>query len=345
MSNPQQIFTELVERIAIDEKFTVSHPDYPPLELRADLAANFQHLPAPLQCKYLTTQVQNYLHDIYFTHSLRSLAELEIANQQPAAIKNNLFNGIDVDFCQSLSRANPSHGYSDPDWQVVAETPERELIVVKDGLHLHVDRKQHLAKEYRKAAIGDTIPIYLPHNLADRETYIAVGNYGTPNRAESVQLYFNFTPAAALDTLPQISHSLNKLGIPFQFAILHDSALFYRYDAGTLWLPQAGYLAAQQHLSQIYRSHQAEFSAQVPLFTKPLAPGLGLAEVPATASFGMQRCEIITAALVTTLDRDRLSTTDKLDLVYQALTQQGIDWRQPHLNSIDSDPYVEFETR
>ncbi|WP_310487474.1 T3SS effector HopA1 family protein, partial [Chamaesiphon sp. VAR_69_metabat_338] len=262
----------------------------------------------------------------------------------PRQIQRHIRSGR-LEFTQSLSRANPSHGYIDPDWQIVAETPDRELIVVKDGLHLHVDRKQHLAKEYRKAAIGDTIPIYLPHNLADRDTYIAVGNYGTPDRAESVQLYFNFTPAAALDSLPRISHSLNRLGIPFQFAILHDPALFYRYDAGTLWLPQAGYLAAQQDLSQIYRSHQAEFSAQVPLFTKSLAPGLGLAEVPATASFGMQRCELIAAALVTTLDRDRLGASDKLDLVCQDLAQQGIDWRRSHLNSIDTDPYVELETR
>jgi HopA1 effector protein family len=345
MSNSQQTLAEIVEKIQIDEKFTVGHPDYPPIELRSDLVTSFQHIPPQLQLKYLTTQVQNYLYDIYFSHGLRSLAELEIAAQQPALIRNNLLNGIDVDFCQRLDRANPSHGYLDSGWQIVAETQDRELIVVKDGLHLHVDRQQHLPKEFRPATIGDPISIYLPHNLADRDTYIAVGNFGTPDRERSVQLYFNFTPDAAIATMPQISHALNKLGIPFQLAILHDPALFYRYDAGTLWLPQAGYLAAQSRLEQIYRSHQAEFSHQVPLFTKQLAPGLGLAEATVNASFGMQRCETIATGLLAAIDRDRLLASDKLDLVRQELTLNGIDWQQPHLNSIEIDPYIAYVTQ
>jgi HopA1 effector protein family len=345
MSNSQQTLVEIVENIQIDEKFTVCHPDYPPIELRSDLVTSFQHLPPQLQLKYLTTQVQNYLYDIYFSHSLRSLAELEIAAQQPTLIRNNLLNGIDVDFCQRLDRANPGHGYIDPDWQIVAETPDRELIVVKDGLHLHIDRQQHLPKEFRSAAIGDPISIYLPHNLADRDTYIAVGNSGTPDRAESVQLYFNFTPAAAIEISEQIARTLNRVGIPFQFAILHDPAMFYRYDAGTLWLPQSGYLAAQGDLAQIYRSHRAEFSPQVPLLTKQLALGLGLAEVPINASFGMQRCEIIATGLLAAIDRDRLLASDKLDLVRQELTLNGIDWQQPHLNSIESDPYIAYVTQ
>jgi hypothetical protein len=345
MSNPHQVLLEIVENIDIDEKFTVAHPDYPALELRSDLVHSFQHLPPQLQLKYLTAQVQSYLYDIYFSHSLMSLAEIEIASNQPTPIKNNILNGIDVDFYQRLDRANPSHGYIDAGWQIVAATDLQELIVVKDGLHLHVDRHQHLPKDFQQATIGSTIPIYLPHNLADRDTYIAVGNFGAPDRQHSVQIYFNFTPDAAIATMSQLSQALNKLGIPFQFAILHDPALFYRYDTGALWLPQAGYSTAQSHLEQIYRSHQAEFSPQVPLFTKQLAPGLGIAEVSTAANFGLQRCEIIAAGLLAAIDRDRQSIDRKLDLVCQELTLNGIDWQQPHLNSTEIDPYVAYATQ
>lgn len=175
-----------------------------------------------------------------------SSKELDIIAKQPTQIKNNIINGIDIDLCIRLQQSNTSNGYIDPDWQVVAETND-ELIVVKDGLHLHIDRQQHLPK-LPQAGIGDLIPIYLPHNLVGRDTYIIIGNLGSPDRAKSVEIYFNFTPNAAVAIAQKLTSELNRLSIPFQFAILHDPALFYRYDAGTLWLPHTGYIAVQTWL-------------------------------------------------------------------------------------------------
>jgi HopA1 effector protein family len=344
MSSYQKILTEIVEKIEIFPDLSVRHVDYPPLEFPVDSLERIQNIPPQLTAKYLNARVQNYLYDIYFSHSLMSLAEIEIAAQKISPTKNNTIDGIDIDFYQQLQQHNSSKGYLDPDWQIVAETDRGELIVVKDGLHLHIDRQYHLPPELKAATIADIVTIYLPPNLVDRDTYIIVGNAGSPDRDRSIQIYFNFTPDAAISIAQKLTWELNQLAIPFQFAILHNPELFYRYDAGTLWLSQAGYFATRMILAQIYRSHQAQFFSNIPIFSKQLAPGLGLVEVPTTSvTFGMQRCELIATGLLTAMAKSQTLAADKLHLVRQEFADANIDWRQPYLNSSASDaddPYA-----
>ena len=336
MLNFSQTILEIVDKIEIEQKFSVRHPDYPPLELKPDLITRIERISPQLQAKYLIIQVQNYLYNIYFSHSSMSIQELDVIAKQLTPTKNNIINGIDIELCLRLQQSNTSNGYIDPDWQVVAETND-ELIVVKDGLHLHIDRQQYLPK-LQQADIGDLIPNYLPHNLVGRDTYIAVGNLGSPDRAKSVEIYFNFTPNAAVAIAQKLTSELNRLSIPFQFAILHDPALFYRYDAGTLWLPQTGYLAVQTVLAEIYQAHQAEFTPDVPLFTKQLAPGLGIAEVSNTpSSFGMQRCQLLAIGLLTAMKQGKTLASDKLDTIRNEFATAGIDWMQPDLHPSASD--------
>lgn len=340
-----EILTEIVEKIEIDPHFAVRHPDYPPLELPSpDAIARFQRLPPQLQEKYSIIQIQTYLYELYFSHSLQEIAATA---QQQTQIKNNLIDGVDIDFYQRLERSNTSRGYFDPDWQIVATTERGEAIAVKDGLHLHIDPQRHLATDCRAAAIGDVVPIYLPHNLVDRDSYIAVGNCGRPNSPQSIELYFNFTPDAAVAIVQTLTISLNQLRIPFQFAILHDPALFYRYDTGRLWLAQTDYLAAQPVLTEIYSAHQADFSPHVPLFSKQLAPGLGIAEVQTTAGkFGMQRCEILAQGLLAAMAQPGSTTSaDKLRIICQEFTTAGIDWQQPYLNPNSVDCYSIYEVK
>jgi hypothetical protein len=340
MSNYHQILTELVEKIALTADLTIGHPDYPPLELSSVEIARFQQMPPQLQQKYAIVRIQNYLHDLYFSHSLPSLHKLAGLETQSAPTKNNTVNGIDVNFYQQLQQRNPSRGYFEQNWQIVAEADAGELVVVKDGLHLHIDPHYHLPPDLTGTTIGDLVPIYLPPDLVGQDTYIVVGNSGIPDRSPSVQLYFNFTPAAALEIAPKLTHNLNQLELPFQLAILHNPLLFDRYDAATLTLPQAAYAAVQPFLHQLYQDYQAEFSPAVPIFTKQLAPGLAIAETPlVSGNFGLQRCGLLAAGLLTAMAQNQTSPVDRLKMIRQELTTAGIDPLQPYLNPGQSDGY------
>jgi hypothetical protein len=340
MSNHHQILTELVEKIELTADLTIGHPDYPPFQLPPEEIARFQQMPPQLQQKYAIVSIQNYLHDLYFSHSLPSLQKLAMLETQSAPTKNNTVNGIDVNFYQQLQQRNPSRGYFDRDWQIVAETEAGELVVVKDGLHLHIDPHYHFPPDLTGANIGDLVPIFLPPDLVGQDTYIMIGNSGIPDRLSSVQLYFNFTPTAALEIAPKLTQNLNQLELPFQLAILHNPLLFDRYDAATLTLPQAAYAAAQPILHQLYQDYQAEFSPAVPIFTKQLAPGLAIAETPiATGSFGLQRCGLLAAGLLTAMAQNQTSPVERLKMISQELTTADIEPLQPYLNPGQRDSY------
>jgi HopA1 effector protein family len=331
MSYFQQVLTEIVEKVAIDPDFTISHPDYPALTTNPETIAKLHQLSVELQAKYLIAQVQNYLYDIYFSHSLIRSQELDTAAQQHRDVKNNMIDGIDIDFYPRLQQSNTSSGYFDPGWEIIAPTDRGELIAVKNGLHLHLDPQHHLSSESDRA-VGAIVPIYLPSNLVGRDTYIAIGNAGLPD-SESIQIYFNFTPDAAVEIARALTIELNKLGIPFQFAILHDPALFHRYDAGTLELSQSHYQLVQPVLAEIYQTYQAAFSTPVPLFSKQLAPGLGLVETPTNLdTFGMDRCHLVATGLVLAIDRGQTSSAEKLHLIEQEFGSAGVNLQQPHLN-------------
>jgi HopA1 effector protein family len=310
------------------------------LNFLTEIVACLQRTLPELQRKCLIAQVQNYLHSIYFSHSLMSFKELAERELSSFKVKNNIVNGVDIDFCQQLQQSNASNGYIDPDWQVIAKTDNDELVVVKDGLNLHINHQLHLPKELKQPAIGDVVSIYLPNNLVGSDTYIAVGDLGAPNRSQSVQLYFNFTPNAAIAIMQELTQELNILKIPFQFAILHNPELFYRYDAGSLWLSRSDYFSIQTILRKIYQARQTEFCLNVPLFSKQLAPGLGIVEVPTTMNtFGEQRCEQLGTGLLIAIEQGKSLATDKLDIICQALSAAEINLLQPYLNPLMSDCY------
>jgi hypothetical protein len=341
MSNTEQILIEIVEKIQIGTDFSVRHPDYPPLEVEPEIVERFHKTPQLLQTKYLTLQVKTYLHDLYFSHSLKKIENIATAAEQSAKITNDKSEGIDLKFLQQLQQSNISNGYIDEGWQIVAEVNPEISIVVKDGLHVHIDRKRHLPKDFREAPIGTTVPIYLPNSLVGRDTYIIVGNAGKPDRSDAIEIYFNYTPTAAVAIALKLTRTLNKLGILFEFATLHHPELFDRYDSSTLCLPQTSYLSIQRILAEIYHAHQAEFSANIPIFTKPLAPGLALAEVPTIAStFGIERCQILATGLLAATDSGYTLAADKLKIVHQEFATAGIDLRQPYLiNAGSVDAY------
>lgn len=355
MSSFHHILAEIVAKITIaspaenrgERDFTITHPDYPPLVTSPETLGKLQHLAVDLQQKYLVAQVQSYLYDIYFSHSLIGIRELAAIAQQPPTIKNNLIDGIDIDFYPRLQQSNTSSGYCDPGWEIVAKTDWGELIVLKNGLHLYIDPRQDLAPAFQLATPGMIVSIYLPHNLVGQDTYISIGNAGIPSGSNLIEIYFNFTPDAAIDINHKLTSALNKQRIPFQFAILHDPALFDRYDSGTLELAQSDYQSVQPVLAEIYQQHQAEFCSKLPLFSKQLAPGLGLVEVPKSDTFGRHRCQILATGLVLAIDypryanreRGHSSVTEKLNTICQELEIAGIDLAQPYLNPAAIDNY------
>jgi hypothetical protein len=83
--------------------------------------------------------------------------------------------------------------------------------------------------------------------------------------------------------------------------------------------------------------------AETPLFSKPLAHGLGLAEDPKTGeNFGTSRCRLLAEAVCKAHERGLDSAEARWNEVIAAFAAAGLSLDRPHLNPGSTDRY-EFQ--
>jgi hypothetical protein len=108
-----------------------------------------------------------------------------------------------------------------------------------------------------------------------------------------------------------------------------------RFDPGLLCIRQSDYAYIFSLLQEIYPTLRSHLHDPIPLFTKPLAPGVGLAEVPADGhNFGLSRCQVMARALL-----DTSEPSSRLTMLQQYFKEQQLDWQHPYLNPGSTNRY------
>ncbi|BAZ41701.1 hypothetical protein NIES4101_76690 [Calothrix sp. NIES-4101] len=341
--------------IQIEANFCIRHPNYQPFALPADVVARFERNPPQLQQKYRVLLLRNFIYGIYFNASLRnSLTNTPLRVSKVYSLHHNLENnsilGIDKEFYTELDDRNCGTGYFDGDWEVLRREPDASLAVVKGGLTMYAESDKHLVPDAPIAKRGDRIAVRMPKNRLQNGFYIAISNVGQEKQQSNVDLglgriYFNTTSSGAIALMDAITSELNAVEIPFSFQVLCHPAAFGRYDACVLSFEKQDYLTVRQVLQVIYLQHQSHFHSEIPLFTKFLAPGLGLAEEPkqkfvAQESFGMNRCQIVANAIIETWQKYGNSADEKMEAIHDYFVRFGIDLQRPYLNPNSEDIYL-----
>lgn len=333
----------IASQVEIESNFCIRHPNYPPLELPEKAVNHFQRIPVELQQKYLNLQLQSFLYGAYYNGSMRSTLTPESKTQ------NNTLLGIDLEFYDRLHQSNHGQGYFDSGWQVVQEEGDGTLAVTKKGLTLHIERSYHLL-DPQSAVVGDLVAIRMPKNLMQNGFYVAVGNAGTDERNQpqtnsvTVRIYFHLIAEGAVAIMDSLTQHLNDLNIPFSFKVLYSPDDYQRYDSGVLYVERSFYSTIRQVLQTVYLENQIYFKDQIPLFTKPLAPGLALAEEPnykftKQESFGMNRCQMIANGLLQSWYKGESSPKERLASILQQFSSLGIKLEYPFLNAGSEDIY------
>lgn len=133
---------------------------------------------------------------------------------------------------------------------------------------------------------------------------------------------------------------LNRAGLPFRFKVVNDPQGYTRCDAGVLYIARSDYPAVASALERIYSDLVEMLRPGVPALTKPLAPGLGLAEDPGTEdSFGMHRCGLLADALIRAHEQRKRSVESRLSVVAERFAEAGISLDEPFLNAGSRDEY------
>jgi lantibiotic modifying enzyme len=133
---------------------------------------------------------------------------------------------------------------------------------------------------------------------------------------------------------------LNTAGLPFRLKVLNDPALFTRRDAGVVYVRRTDYRVAAELLGRVYAEVSIHLRPGTPVFTKPLAPGVGLAEDPGGGeSFGRNRCHLLADGLIIASEQGKKALGLRLQTVADRFAGEGINLAEPFLNPGSVDDY------
>ena len=347
----QNVLKDIVQNVEIKPEFCIQHPNYKPYELPDDVVSRFQSLPREIQHKYMGLILRSFLYGVYYNGSIKTALESEKDEHHlQLDLENNTFLGIDLEFYERLHESNQGKGYFDSGWQILKEENDGSLVVSKGGLKLHIEPEKHLQATQKSSNIGDFVEIRMPKNLVQNGFYMAVSNLGLQNSENSdssstiVRVYFNLTPEGTTSVMRNLTQQLNEKTIPFSFKVLYNPADYQRYDSGVLYFSRENSELVLTVLQNIDRQNKSHFKPEVPLFTKQLAPGLGLAEEPdkkfsIQESFGMNRCQIIANGLLKAWYQSDRSPENRMSHILEQFNLLEIDLQRPYLNANSEDIY------
>jgi hypothetical protein len=346
------VLEDIVRKVEIQSDFSIRHPDYKPLELPAEVINRFQKMPGEIQQKYLSLQLRSFLYGIYYNGSMRTALALDgEGNGLPLDLENNTFLGVDLGFYERLHESNCGEGYFDPGWSVLREESDGSLAVTKGGVRLHIERDKHLQPSEKAAIVDDVVAIRMPKNVVQNGFYMALSNMGSSRLADSkgqpltVRIYFNLTPEGAVAVVSALTKQLNQMAISFSFKVLYNPDDYKRYDSGVLYFDKRDYEVVREIVQIVYGETRSHFKPEVPLFTKQLALGLGLAEEPdkkfaLQESFGMNRCQIVANGLLEAWHQGDNSPEGKMQAILGYFSLLGIDVQRVYLNANSEDIYT-----
>jgi hypothetical protein len=253
--------------------------------------------------------------------------------------------GADHAFIESLSAANAGSGTWQPGWRFAGVAPDGLIGVAKDvtcwvppadvrppagGLRPGASCRVRVPKEVRHLLLGYYLAIGDAEPRADGA-----------DEAGAVRLYWSLTPAAAPRYLRRLTTLFNEREIPFRSKVVAHSALYQNADAGVLYLAKEDFARSVRPLRRLHRELARELRDTVPLFTKRLAPGLGLAEDPLDgSSFGQSRCRITAQGLWADHLAGRRSAGERLQAIAAAFQGSGLDPARPYLRAHSEDIYA-----
>ncbi|MBD6619518.1 hypothetical protein FNW02_27750 [Komarekiella sp. 'clone 1'] len=348
-----QILVEIANKIRLESSnFRISYSGFPPLEIPIGTVTHLQKMPQDIQDKSLKLLLTKLIYEIHYEGSLvEEVSQRLQTNDQ--TLKKIASTEVDWQFYEQLEINNNSKGCFHPDFHVLRQETDGSLAVEYDRVTLHIQRNRHLKLEDQSATVNDSVSVLMPSSNIERDLYTVIGEdepdattWKDPSN-QVVFTYFNFAPEAAIIAMKHITTILNKIKVPFVFKTLHNPLNYKRYDSGFIQFHRSNYEVIRQVLQIIYSETKSHFQEDVPIFTKVLAPGIGLAEHPHpkllskySETFGWNRCQIVANALLEAHKNGNESQEARMKYILKHFDYFKIDLERPYLNPDSEDIYT-----
>lgn len=249
---------------------------------------------------------------------------------------------------EMLSNANAGADRWESGW-TLAQTLQNGHVLAQKGELAHMFGPG----EFRMAQHGHAVPGAALHVLFARESrtqqagfYIANGDTAAPAGADSrmTRIYWHITEEGAPRLTRSVTTLLNRYAIPFRFKTLSYSGAYTRSDAAVLYFA-ARYFQVVSRLIPLVRTEvRGALRAPVPLLTRALDDGVGLAEDPGTGeSFGMSRSRLIAQAIWDAFVRGAQSDDARMQELAIQFQRHGLSLERPYLRAASADIYDTIE--
>ena len=251
-----------------------------------------------------------------------------------------------VDLTPALSEANATRERWETGWQVYQLLPSGQVLAHKDGRtralwpgeFLSTDAPGHAPRP------GMNLSVFFTRETKTMQPgfYFAFGEAqaGELDSFSLARFYWNVRAEGAVALVRAVTRGLNRFQVPFRFKCLTNSAFYTRNDAAVLYVDKRFFRVTARVLANMYDEVARHLRPDAPLFTKPLAAGLALAEEPYTGeSFGMQRCRILAEAVLTAHARGHRDEASRLEEVERHFAAYGLKLEAPYLNPRSIDQY------
>jgi hypothetical protein len=128
----------------------------------------------------------------------------------------------------------------------------------------------------------------------------------------------------------EVTRALNRFQVPFQMKTPMAVGLYGRTDASVLYVAQRHFMLVAR-LIEIMRA-SVPLAPSVPLFSKMLWPGIGVAADPGNGeSFGLHRCRLTAEGIVQAWREGVQDTRSRLMGVAARFSSAGLDLGRPWL--------------
>jgi hypothetical protein len=330
-SDVQQPLTRVFQSVCILSSTSFSFPAAVPTELAP---------PAQVLNPEARQRLVRALRDTLYSQCFsRALNGSNLADQIPETIAA-------PDLLSRLSAANRGRDAWLPGWRV-QEIDAGGLVVVTKGGQRRIAKPGDYVMTFAEEVppcIGCavTLRVRKESKVLQEGTYCALGEElpRPEDGIDVVRIYFNASQEAAILIVELVTTYLNEWRVPFTLKIMLRPQDQDRSDAIVLYLPKNRY----QHFVNLLEKFPAPFFSklkrEVPLLTKLLYGGIGLAESPMSdESFGMHRCRLIAEGIVDAWLEGRQDVEARQRAVERRFISEGLILALPYLNPGSEDIY------
>ena len=255
-------------------------------------------------------------------------------------------SSADTDFVRELSDANSSREYLNRGWRLIQKLPTGHFVADKNGLTRFLFTGEFVSHADLRGPAEEGTPISIfrrrESTTMHKGFYFVFGEAlgDDQDDRDLLRFYWNVKSAGAPKLVSLLTNALNRFQLSFRFKILNNPIAYIRRDAAVLYINKRFYHLAAELLSDVHRQIANELKPDTPLFSKRLAPGLGLAEEPTTdESFGQQRCRILAQALWSAYEKKIEDEESQLREISALLEENGIDSGCPYRNAGSNQDY------